>query len=117
MERKDCVFCRIADRDIPSPLLYEDEDIVAFNDLNPQAPVHVLIIPRKHVASVAELANEDIALMGKMLWVAKQLAEELNISESGYRLIANTRADSGQEVPHLHFHLLGGANLGPLLSK
>lgn len=117
MDRKDCVFCRIADRDIPSPLLYEDEDIVAFKDLNPQAPVHILIIPRKHLPSLAEMEPGDQALLGKMALVAKKLAEENGISENGYRLICNCRADSGQEVPHIHFHLLGGENLGPLLAK
>jgi len=117
MDRKDCVFCRIADRDIPSPLLYEDEEIVAFNDLHPQAPVHILIIPRKHLPSLAEMEEADAALLGKMAFVAKQLAEEKGISESGYRLICNCRADAGQEVPHIHFHLLGGENLGPLLAK
>ena len=117
MERKDCIFCRIADRDVPSPLLYADDEIVAFNDLNPQAPVHILIIPRKHLASLAEMDQQDQALLGKMAWVAKQRAEERGTSESGYRIICNCRADSGQEVPHIHFHLLGGENLGPLLAK
>jgi len=117
MDRKDCIFCRIADRDIPSPLLYEDEDIVAFNDLNPQAPVHILIIPRKHVASIAEITAEDAPVLGKIALVAKELAEKNNIAESGYRLIANTRKDAGQEVPHLHFHLIGGAPLGPFTVK
>ena len=117
MDRKECIFCRIADRDVPSPLLYEDEEIVAFNDLHPQAPVHILIIPRKHLASLAEMEERDQALLGKMAAVAKLLAEQQHISESGYRLICNCRADSGQEVPHLHFHLLGGENLGPLLAR
>ncbi len=117
MDRKDCIFCRIADQDVPTPLLYQDDDVVAFNDLHPQAPVHTLIIPRKHLPSLAEMEPEDQALLGKMALVAKTLAEQAGISEGGYRLICNCRADSGQEVPHLHFHLLGGENLGPLLAK
>lgn len=117
MERKDCIFCRIADRDIPSPLLYEDGDIVAFNDLHPLEPVHVLIIPKKHIASLAEMTEEDSRLLGKMNWVVKQLAEELGIAESGYRVVCNCRADSGQEVPHLHYHLLGGHFLGPFAQE
>ncbi len=116
MERSECIFCRIADQDVPTPLVYQDDEIVAFRDLHPQAPVHLLIIPRKHIASLAELTPDDVALLGRMNWVAKQLAEEAGIAESGYRLICNCRADSGQEVPHLHFHLLGGRFLGPLLA-
>ena len=117
MDRKDCIFCRIADGDIPSALLYEDEDVAAFRDLNPQAPVHILIIPKKHIASVAELSAEDAPLMGKLCLVAKTLAEKEGIAESGYRLIANSRGDSGQEVPHLHFHLIGGRFLGPFTTQ
>jgi len=115
--RSNCIFCRIADRDIPSPLLYEDEDVVAFADLNPRAPVHILIIPRKHIASLAEVGAEDAALLGKIALVAKQLAEEHGIAESGYRLLTNCRADSGQEVPHLHYHLVGGRPLGMFVEE
>ena len=114
--RKGCIFCRIADHDIPGYLLYEDESVVAFPDLKPQAPVHILLISKKHVASLAELSAEDEALAGHMLIIAKQLAEQAGIAESGYRLICNCRADSGQEIPHLHFHILGGHFLGPLLA-
>jgi len=117
MERQDCIFCRIADRDVPSPLLYEDEDIVAFNDLHPLEPVHVLIIPRKHIPSLAEMSEDDMRLIGKMNWVAKQLAEKLAIAGSGFRIVCNCRADSGQEVPHLHYHLLGGHFLGPFAQE
>ena len=117
MNYQDCVFCKIAAGDIPSTRLYQDEDVVAFRDLHPQAPVHILIIPRKHIASVAEMNEEDVPLLGKICLVAKALAEQEGIAESGYRLIANTRKDSGQEVPHLHFHLIGGCFLGPFTSK
>lgn len=114
--RKNCIFCRIADHDIPSDLLYEDDLAVAFPDLHPQAPVHILIIPKQHIASLAELETGDQELAGHLLLLARRLAEQAGIADSGYRLIANCRADSGQEVPHLHFHLLGGKLLGPLLA-
>jgi histidine triad (HIT) family protein len=115
--RENCIFCRIADHDIASNLLYEDERIVAFPDLHPQAPVHILIICKRHIASLAELTDADGDLVGQMLLVARSLAEQAGIADSGYRLICNCRADSGQEVPHLHFHLLGGEKLGPLLAR
>ena len=114
MDRKDCIFCRIADRDIPSPLLYDDEYLCAFRDLNPKAPTHILIIPKKHVASLAELEEEDFELVARIAKAAKQLAEEEGIAEGGYRLVSNCRADAGQEVPHLHFHLLGGRRLSDI---
>lgn len=114
--RKTCVFCRIADHDIPSNLLYEDDAVAAFPDLKPQAPVHILIIPKKHIASLAELEAGDQELAAHLLFVAQRLAEQAGVADSGYRLICNCRADSGQEVPHLHFHLLGGRFLGPLLA-
>ncbi|MBR2783751.1 MAG: histidine triad nucleotide-binding protein [Firmicutes bacterium] len=115
MDRKDCIFCRIADRDVPSPLLYEDEYVCAFRDLHPKAPTHILIVPKKHVASLAELAGEeDFALVARIARVAQKLAEEEGIADSGYRLLTNCRADAGQEVPHLHFHLLGGRRLSDI---
>ncbi|MDO4581542.1 MAG: histidine triad nucleotide-binding protein [Bacillota bacterium] len=111
-EHSDCIFCRIAGGEIPCDFLYADEQIVAFNDMHPQAPVHILIIPKKHIPSLAEMSEEDIALVGRINLVAAQLAEAVGIGKSGYRLISNCRADSGQEVPHLHYHLLGGRYLG-----
>ena len=111
MDRKDCIFCRIADQDVPTPLLYEDDQVCAFRDLNPKAPVHILIIPKKHIASLAELEDEDLELMGRIAKVARDLAEQEGIAERGYRLLTNCRAEGGQEVPHLHFHLLGGRQL------
>ena len=115
--RKDCIFCRIADRDIPSPLLYEDDEIVAFPDLHPLAPVHILLVPKRHIPSLAEAEQEDTLLLGRILLVARRLAEESGISESGYRVVSNCRAEGGQEVPHLHFHLIGGRFLGSFTQK
>ena len=109
---EDCIFCRIAAGQIPSDFLYEDDEVVAFRDINPRAPVHVLIIPKKHIASLAQVEEGDAALLGRMCLAARQLAEQLGVAQSGYRLISNCGKDSGQEVAHLHFHLLGGQILG-----
>lgn len=108
----DCIFCRIARREIPSPLLWEDEDIVAFNDLYPKAPVHILIIPRKHISCLNDLEEKDIRVTGKISYVAAQLAAHAGIAEDGWRLICNCGRNAGQEVFHLHYHLLGGKYLG-----
>ncbi len=103
----DCIFCKIARGEIPANKVYEDEEFVAFKDINPQAPIHVLIIPKKHIESLSEAKEEDRELLGKLLWVAKKVAQELNLRK-GYRLVINTGPDGGQEVLHLHVHLLGG---------
>ena len=115
--RKECLFCRIADKDIPSQLLWEDDDIVAFKYINPVAPVHVLIIPRKHIACLNDMNEEYINLLGKMNYVAAQLAVKMGVAESGWRLVCNCGMDSGQEVLHLHYHLIGGKPLGPITEK
>lgn len=99
-------------KQIPANILYEDEEILAFHDINPRAPVHILIIPKKHLASLAEVEQEDTALLGRMCLTVRQLAEREGIAATGYRLISNCGNDSGQEVAHLHFHLLGGHFLG-----
>ncbi len=103
----DCIFCKIAHREIPTPLLYEDDDVVAFNDINPKAPVHFLIIPKKHLASLADAGPEDAALLGKMINLVPVLAKKAGC-EGGFRTVINTGRDGGQEVPHLHIHVLGG---------
>lgn len=108
----DCLFCKIINKEIPSQIVYEDEDILAFNDIAPKAPVHILIIPKKHIASHVQLVKEDIELLGKIHMVIKKIAEEKEIAESGYRVVVNCGEDGGQEVKHLHFHLLGGRKLG-----
>lgn len=106
-----CLFCRIARGEIPARIAHQDEHVVAFHDINPQAPVHVLLIPRKHVASVAVLSDVDSELVGRLFVAARDLARELGISESGYRLVVNAGADAGQTVDHIHLHLLGGRHL------
>jgi histidine triad (HIT) family protein len=108
----DCIFCKIASKEIPSTVVYEDEQVVAFKDLEPQAPVHVLVIPKKHVESVAALKEEDKELAAHILVdVIPQLAQELGVAEKGFRVVANTGDEGGQTVKHLHFHLLGGRSM------
>ena len=104
----DCVFCKIVKGDIPSTQVYEDERVFAFRDINPVAPVHVLIIPKSHIPSVNDLSANDELLMGHLLTTAKKIAEQEGITLSGYRLIINTGPDSRQEVLHIHLHLIGG---------
>jgi histidine triad (HIT) family protein len=107
----DCVFCRIAKGEIPARFVHRDDELVAFHDLAPQAPVHVLVIPRRHLTSLAACAEADGALVGRLAIVAARLARELGLA-AGWRLVANTGEDGGQSVAHLHFHLLGGRRLG-----
>lgn len=105
-----CLFCRIARKEIPASLVAENDDCVAFRDINPQAPVHVLVIPREHVSSAS--AVTDPTMVGKLTQLATELARREGIAESGYRLVMNTNADAGQTVFHLHMHLLGGRRMG-----
>lgn len=107
----DCIFCKIAEGTIPADKVYEDEQVVAFRDLNPQAPVHVLVIPRKHIATLNDLTEEECALLGRLQWVATHLARQEGIAEDGYRTVMNCNADGGQSVYHLHMHLLGGRQM------
>ncbi len=109
---ENCIFCKIAAGEIPSNKAFEDERVLAFYDLSPQAPVHVLIVPKKHLQSVLELQPEDDALLGHMFQIAKKLAQELGFKQKGFRLVLNTGADGGQTVMHLHMHLLAGRELG-----
>lgn len=110
---EDCVFCKIIEGKIPSEKVYEDDEILAFKDIHPAAPIHVLIIPKKHIATLMEIEEQDTALMGKIIQTAKLIAKQLGIEEKGFRLIANCGPDSGQEVMHIHFHLLAGRTMGP----
>lgn len=109
-----CIFCAIGSKQSPAELEYEDAEIVAFRDINPKAPTHILIVPKKHITSVTELTDQDAPLVGKMILVAKRLAEEKGISEDGYRLVMNAGKHSGQVVDHIHLHLLGGKILGDI---
>lgn len=105
------VFEKIRDREIPTEFLYEDDEIMAFNDIAPIAPVHVLIVPKKLIPSIAEMEDGDVGVVGRMFRVARDLAKDLKISEKGYKLLIRVGKGGGQEVPHLHLHLLGGARL------
>lgn len=105
---QDCIFCKIAAKEIPVELLYEDEEVVAFRDINPQAPIHVLVIPKKHISNLLEITGADGTLLSRMHSVVRQLAEELGVADEGFRLVVNTKDNGGQTVHHLHFHLLGG---------
>lgn len=104
----DCIFCKIAAGAISADIVYSDELLVAFRDINPQAPVHVVIIPRKHISSVNDLKESDQALAGKMLLTAKKVAEKEGVADSGYRLSINCGPDGTQVIPHIHLHILGG---------
>ena len=106
----DCVFCKIAKGERPSKKVYEDDQTLAFCDLEPQAPVHILIIPKKHIASAAEITPENSAIVAHIFEVAAKLAKEQHL-ESGFRIVCNAGKDGGQTVPHLHFHLLGGRSM------
>jgi len=107
----DCLFCKIASGDIPASIVYEDDDLVAFNDIRPQAPKHVLIIPKKHIATINDTNSSHQTLLGRMVLSAKAIAKELQISDSGYRLLFNVNSGGGQEVYHIHLHLLGGRQM------
>ena len=108
----NCLFCRIASGEVPSKIVYQDQDVVAFADINPQAPTHVLLVPRRHIASVADLTPEDGPLLASLFIVATKIAREMGLAERGYRIVVNQGPDAGQSVFHLHFHLLGGRRLG-----
>ncbi len=111
------IFSKIIAREIPSDIVYQDDRVTAFKDIHPQAPVHVLIVPNKEIPTVDDVTPEDEALLGHMFVVAKQIARDQGIDESGYRLLINCKGDGGQEVNHLHMHLLGGRRLGPMLAR
>lgn len=108
MNDTNCIFCKIARGDIPSTTVHEDEDLLAFRDTNPQAPTHVLVIPRGHVVSMNELGDGDQDLAGRLLLAARRVAAAEGLAEDGYRLVINTGGDGGQTVHHLHLHVLGG---------
>ena len=107
----DCLFCKIAAGEVPSKKAYEDDRVYAFYDIDPQAPVHILVIPKEHIQSVSQITPENQEIVGHIFTVIAKLAQELNL-EDGYRVVSNVGQQGGQSVPHLHFHLLGGRNLG-----
>ncbi len=108
----DCIFCKIIKKEIPSKIVYEDENIIGFEDINPQAPIHILIIPKEHIPMINDLRDNHSKLIGDMIIVAKKLAKEKGISGTGYRLVFNNGENAGQEVFHIHLHLLGGRKFG-----
>ena len=108
----DCLFCKIEQDEIPSERIYEDDQLFAIKDINPQAPTHLLIIPRKHFASILDVKTTDQALIGSIFEVAKKLAYELGLTQSGFRIVLNCGSDGGQTIFHIHFHLLGGRTMG-----
>ena len=107
----ECIFCKIIERTMPATIVYEDHEIIAFDDLHPKAPQHKLIIPKKHISTLNDLTPEDVPLFGKLALVAQQLAEEYHINQTGYRIVVNCNRDGGQIIYHLHLHLLGGKPL------
>ncbi len=104
----DCIFCKILKREIPSKIVYEDDQCLAFEDINPQAPIHILVIPKKHISTALDMSELDRELVGHLVLVASRIAQGKNIAQSGYRLVLNTNRDAGQTVFHIHLHLLGG---------
>ncbi len=110
-----CIFCGIASGEVPTNVVYEDEELIAFRDIQPQAPTHLIIIPKTHILSLNELKNEHRGLLGKLILLAKDLANKEGIGSKGYRLTVNCGSEGGQLVPHLHFHLLGGRKLNDWL--
>jgi len=107
----DCIFCKIIAGEMGAPPLYQDDDVTAFRDINPQAPTHILIVPNKHIASVSEASAEDQAVLGKMMLTAAKIAQDEGVAGSGYRLVINNGSEAGQVVFHLHVHLMGGRKM------
>ncbi len=107
----DCLFCKIAKGEIPANKVYEDDDVLAFYDINPVAAIHILVIPKKHIASIAHMEKQDEALVGKIYGIINKIAEEKGFKEKGFKVIVNCGKDGGQEVMHIHFHVLAGENL------
>lgn len=107
----DCIFCKIVNGEIPCEKIYEDDKIIAFNDINPEAPVHVLIIPKEHISMINDLNEENAGVVSHIFIKAKEIAEQLKIADTGYRIVTNCGIDGGQTVFHIHYHLLGGREL------
>jgi len=112
---EQCIFCRIVAGEVPSDIVYQDQDFLAFRDISPEAPTHVLIIPKTHITSLAQLTEEQQELAGRLIIIGKKLAEKEGIAKRGYRLVINCGPEGGQLLPHLHLHLIGGRKLGDRL--
>ena len=108
----DCIFCKIINREIPSDIVYEDEEVLAFKDINPQMPIHILVIPKKHIESIIDLKIQDETLVGRIFIAIKNIAKDIGIDKTGFRVISNCGENAGQTVKHLHFHILAGEKLG-----
>jgi len=107
----ECIFCKIVEKKVPAEIVYEDDQIIAFKDIHPIAPIHILIIPKEHIPTVDDLEEKHESLIGKMVLIAKRLARDLNTAEEGYKLLFRVKKHGGQEVDHIHLHLIGGAPL------
>ncbi len=112
-----CVFCKIVKKELPAKIVYEDDKVMAFHDINPQAPIHILIIPKEHIETVNDLEEKHKELIGHIFLVAKKIAKDLGVDEKGYRILINCNKDGGQEVYHIHFHFFAGKPLGPMICK
>jgi len=109
--KADCIFCKIVNKEISSPIVHEDETTIAFNDINPQAPVHIIVIPKRHIERVSELTADDSDLISRVIFAGNKIAKEKGLAESGYRFVLNCNRDAGQVVFHIHMHLLGGRKM------
>ena len=109
---EDCIFCKIINREVPGDIVYEDDEIIAFRDIHPCAPVHILVIPKKHISSLIDITEEDEKVIGKIYGVINKIAQKEGILDKGYRVIINCGEDGVQVVKHIHFHLLGGKKMG-----
>ncbi|MCX8009963.1 MAG: histidine triad nucleotide-binding protein [Ignavibacteria bacterium] len=107
----DCIFCKIAAKEIPSTIVFENENIIGFNDINPKAPHHILFVPKKHIGKISETEEIDIPIIGELIFRASEYAKSIGLNESGFRLVFNNGKDAGQDVFHIHLHLLGGRKL------
>lgn len=116
-DEAESLFSKIIRKELPSDMLYQDDLVTAFRDISPRLPTHVLIVPNRRIATVDEVTADDEMALGRMLTVARKIAREEGIADSGYRLIINSGEDGRQEVPHIHMHLLGGADVGPMITK
>jgi histidine triad (HIT) family protein len=108
---QDCIFCKIVKKEIPAEIVYEDEHVMAFKDIHPAAPVHLLLIPKKHIPTFFDLTDEDVSIIGRVQLAAARVARQLNLEEKGFRLVSNCKEDAGQLIFHIHYHLLGGRAL------